>query len=608
MTRSAVAKGESRSRMGDSDLSIITTTRAHFAGPSPTLPVVLDELHRQSLPPGTEFIVVDDGGEPETRKYLDGAADGADDLDLVYVPVECDDNYSAALNRGVEHATGDVLLFIDNDTVPLGADSVRNAVVEWTPGSVLCGARQYWTPPNWRVESVSERLARREYGRLRDWAHLPVDALDRDTGRRSLQEFTFLSNFGIVARDALERVGRFDEDVPEWRGSDEAALERLLGDGLSFVNLFDHTEVLHFTHPTRSRRGPVSTNNAAAPGEEFDANRVFHAGPGTLPSRGPDDSSITVRTPERLPNPAVEKPRWRADAEAGTDRQNNVSVVIPTYNSFDERNGSLELLLRALERQRPGGFEVVVVDDGSTDRTSEFLASFAERTSLELHVVELASNTGNRALSRNRGAATATNDLLVFIDDDTIPLSDTAIATVAARTEPGTFSCGARRYWTSVNWDRERVAALITDGRYEKLETTGFLPRGINWRHGYRQLFDYTFIANLGAIDRAAFDAVGGFDGEELPNYEHEDVDLMYRLLLDGYEFVNLHDALGVLHLNHSIRPSDRQTAEASVDRFRERERERGYGFKVNHLFGVYENDGDAVLEPIDDDGPHRYD
>lgn len=93
-----------------------------------------------------------------------------------------------------------------------------------------------------------------------------------------------------------------------------------------------------------------------------------------------------------------------------------ISVIIPTFNRCE----LLRELLRGLSRQQfPNHeFEVIVVDDGSTDDTAEIAKSFAETLRLEYHYQE---NLGFRvAAARNAGARLATAPLLIFLDTGTL--------------------------------------------------------------------------------------------------------------------------------------------------------------------------------------------
>ncbi|WP_404786126.1 glycosyltransferase family 2 protein [Altericista sp. CCNU0014] len=90
------------------------------------------------------------------------------------------------------------------------------------------------------------------------------------------------------------------------------------------------------------------------------------------------------------------------------------SIVIPTYN----RKPILEKCLRALERQTyRGDYEVVVVDDGSTDDTIPWLRHQAAAFP---HVRLLLQNHLGPAAARNLGVEQAAGDTIVFIDSDLV--------------------------------------------------------------------------------------------------------------------------------------------------------------------------------------------
>jgi glycosyltransferase involved in cell wall biosynthesis len=88
-----------------------------------------------------------------------------------------------------------------------------------------------------------------------------------------------------------------------------------------------------------------------------------------------------------------------------------ISVIIPTYN----RKKSLEMVLDSLEKQTlpQDQFEVIVVDDGSTDDTNSI-----KNLHTPFSLKYLRNNNQGAAFARNHGANIAQGKILLFLDDD----------------------------------------------------------------------------------------------------------------------------------------------------------------------------------------------
>lgn len=89
-----------------------------------------------------------------------------------------------------------------------------------------------------------------------------------------------------------------------------------------------------------------------------------------------------------------------------------ISLIIPVYNA----EASLPEMLRSLSAQRFCDFDVIFVDDGSTDRTPEILQDFAADSGILCRIVRQ-ENRGVAA-ARNQGLAAATGDYVGFVDAD----------------------------------------------------------------------------------------------------------------------------------------------------------------------------------------------
>jgi len=196
----------------------------------------------------------------------------------------------------------------------------------------------------------------------------------------------------------------------------------------------------------------------------------------------------------------------------------SVSVVLPTYN----RCSRLERVLTALEKQTfDGPLEVIVVSDGSTDGTDDFLAS----AELSIDLVPLQQANGGPAVARNRGIAAATNELVVFIDDDVVPAPELIAEHVAAHRRAGDGRLVAigpmlnppdADYSPWVAWEQEKLAE-----QYDCLRSD---PAA-----SYRQ-----FYTGNASVLREHLERSGGFDSR----YRRaEDVELAFRLEQAGLRF-----------------------------------------------------------------------
>jgi len=90
-----------------------------------------------------------------------------------------------------------------------------------------------------------------------------------------------------------------------------------------------------------------------------------------------------------------------------------VSVIVPAYNAESTAGQCIECIHASTFRD----FEVIVVDDDSTDCTAEIVQGAGGETGVQL--VSLEQNSGAGA-ARNRGALAASGDLLFFVDADVL--------------------------------------------------------------------------------------------------------------------------------------------------------------------------------------------
>jgi glycosyltransferase involved in cell wall biosynthesis len=115
-----------------------------------------------------------------------------------------------------------------------------------------------------------------------------------------------------------------------------------------------------------------------------------------------------------------------------------VSVIIPTYN----RARIIEEAVDSVLAQDYKGFELIVVDDGSTDNTSEVLARYEDDIRMIFQM-----NKGVSA-ARNRGIAEAAGKLIAFLDSDDLWLPQKLSTQVEFfRQRPDALICQTEEVW-----------------------------------------------------------------------------------------------------------------------------------------------------------------
>lgn len=206
------------------------------------------------------------------------------------------------------------------------------------------------------------------------------------------------------------------------------------------------------------------------------------------------------------------------DPTSGPD----ISVVVATFN----RSGELPDLLKSLELQVGAPrFEVVIVDDCSTDATAEVLEQLAATTALDLHHLRTAKNSGP-ATARNLGWRAARGRLVAFTDDDCLPQPRwlASLARALARTDVV-------------------QGCTLPNPNHEKGPFTHTILR--DDEHGYYET------CNMG-YRRSVLEQVGGFD-EQFRAPFGEDTDLAWRAIAAGARTTFEAEAL----VWHEVRPGN---------------------------------------------------
>jgi glycosyltransferase involved in cell wall biosynthesis len=190
----------------------------------------------------------------------------------------------------------------------------------------------------------------------------------------------------------------------------------------------------------------------------------------------------------------------------------NISVVIPTLNKVKLLEQTLEALA-VQDLSDDVEWEVVVVNDGSSDGTSEFLEALSLASDLPLTVVDPGVNVG-RARARNLGARAARGNWILFLDDDIVAPPGLIRAHLdLLGSDPG---CGTIGFAVT-------EATLIDGPHFHYLDSRGVAKLSPGPAPGR------FFVTQNAAVPREAFLKIGGFD-EDFSSYGFEDMEVAFRL------------------------------------------------------------------------------
>lgn len=250
-----------------------------------------------------------------------------------------------------------------------------------------------------------------------------------------------------------------------------------------------------------------------------------------------------------------------------------VSLIIPTYNKLPR----LKLALASLEKQSYpyDQFEVILIDDGSSDGTKEYV----NQLNIEYDLRYIGQTNAGRSAARNRGIDEAKNDLIIFTDDDLVLHPRYIEEHVKVQKEKssvvhgkiinipylkffedpikGTFyphlggtlnlSDEMKKKCISIDDILHRFSEKIAPNK--KLTAFETVIQTLFEKH-YPKGCWFGFTGGNTAVPRVFLEETGGFDENFGLQWGCEDLELGYRLYKKGFHFSYGHHAINY-HLAH---------------------------------------------------------
>jgi GT2 family glycosyltransferase len=217
----------------------------------------------------------------------------------------------------------------------------------------------------------------------------------------------------------------------------------------------------------------------------------------------------------------------------------SASVIVLTYNARE----FIERCLAALFGQTYPNFEVIVVDNASSDGTADFVSERFPNARL----VRSRDNAGYGA-GNNRGVADAVGEVLVFLNPDAIPEQTWLTQLVEAMQRHG------RQFATSKITLLSNQQRLNSGGNLIHYLGLSFCRGLKSPRSSYNRVELISGASGAAcAMSRKLFDLIGGFDASFF--LYHDDVDLSLRALLAGERCLYVPEAVVAHDYDLSVPP-----------------------------------------------------
>jgi glycosyltransferase involved in cell wall biosynthesis len=196
-----------------------------------------------------------------------------------------------------------------------------------------------------------------------------------------------------------------------------------------------------------------------------------------------------------------------------------ISVIIPTYNRVHLIKDAIESVFN----QTYQDFELIIIDDGSTDSTKEVLAEYGERLQY------IYQDNQGRSAARNHGIALAKGEFIAFLDSDDVWFPDKLTRQVPILESSPENVALVHGYKCIVN----RNLRLMPGWKLKLRKLYSLAERGEETYENYLH-FNCIFTSTI-LVRRTAIIEICGYDNfiESL-----EDLDFYLRLLLKDYSFV----------------------------------------------------------------------
>jgi len=439
-----------------------------------------------------EIIVVDNNsndGTKELLKELNGCTVILNNENM---------GFSRATNEGIKKASGEYIVLLNPDTI-VTADWAWHMMLHFKKRVGAVGPISNYVAGLQKMELyLRENLATK----------LPIEGLAQkyvEWNRGKSLESKLLIGFCLmIPRFVIEQIGMLDEDL--FLGSDDLEYShRLRTNGFKLMVATD-TFIYHKGQASFKTEPSYKMKQLTQESQDTLFRKLEkYYGRGKVPSS---------------------QELWDMNWFKPTNRPSNLtSIIILTFNQLEYTKKCLE----SIAAKTPEPHEIIIVDNGSTDGTVEWLRNLAAENS-NYRLIENKENLGF-ALGNNKGIAEAKGDYIVLMNNDVVVTPGWLKRLVGvAQKKPQIGIVGPMSNYVS-------GPQLVKEVTYKKTSLVGLskFSKTFARKHAGQTMPYWRVVGFCMLIKREVIDKIGGLDGRfGLGNFEDDDFSL--RAALAGFE------------------------------------------------------------------------
>ena len=247
----------------------------------------------------------------------------------------------------------------------------------------------------------------------------------------------------------------------------------------------------------------------------------------------------------------------------------DISIVIPT----SDRVKLLENVLYALNEQTCKSFEVIIVDDGSTDGTKQLVEHFNSLFTLRYIYVDKQQGNG-ASHSRNIGIDMAAGEIIIFLDSDSLVHKDFVAEHYRFHQAHSNLAVvGIRWNLLPAEIDKELIKKGFTreDMPVDNLDKQNRMFQFFSYNMSQFSVPWWFFSTSNASVRKEALLSAGKFDEQFGKYILYEDTEIAYRLYKNSTKFV-INANTECYHLYHEVDlKSKLELSKGNIDYFQKK-------------------------------------